>query len=547
MCISARSAIPLGGLVAACLTVLPSARAQSAAADKDVALIESVAGSATSSGEVEPLAPVLGEPRALAGALLRTRIEQRLGSRPQRLEPSQLAEVLGRFARAEEALFYRGTQARAALPEIEQIVDRVRVAVATRAHNPNARQMHRSALVALLRAYTQQTIDPRTTTLFAELASCFPDQPIDAQRDGARLHQLYSDYLAKVRHGSIEIVSRSRGATVYLNARPIGFDRLTVPEGRYEIFAANATGDGRVRTVEVVAGQVAKVVLSLELDQVLDVEDGPVLRFVDEAAQRRRDRELAEELRQLLQVKQLYLVRNRAKDTPLLTRLQEDGTAERPLSGDREARLAIARELMQAAASSGKIETSLDLAARPTDTQPPGSQRAVRAAAYGVYAISMALLAGGLIADALHGAGTCLSANRLCNETYDSKSFGAALAGAGAGLGLMAGATLVATDALDTKHARPLRTVGILLLGAAAPAVVGGALYLRVAPTVEATATGVQPLDRKRGSGLAAITVGAGLALSGVGLVIADALRKPLAPTATIGRDGISVGVGGRF
>lgn len=547
MCISVRSAIPLGGLVAACLTVLPSARAQTAAADNDVALIESLAGSAASNGEVEQLAPVLGEPRALTGAALRTRIEQRLGVRPQRLEPSQLAELLGRFARAEEALFYRGAQARAALPEIEQIVERVRAVVATRAHNANARQMHRSAIVALLRAYTQQSVDPRTTSLFAELASCFPDQPIDAQRDGARLHQLYSDYLAKVRHGSIEIVSRGRGATVYLNARPIGFDRLTVPEGRYEIFAANAAGDGRVRTVEVVAGQVAKVVLSLDLDQALDAEDGAMLRFADEATQRRRDRELAEELRQLLLVKQLYLLRNRGKDTPLLVRLREDGSAERTLPAELQARLAAARELTQASASSGKIETSLDLAARPSDTQPPGSQRAVRAAAYGVYAVSMALLAGGLIADALHGAGTCLSTNRLCNDTYDSKSLGAALAGSGAGLGLMAGATLVATDALDTRHARPLRTVGILLLGAAAPAIVGGALYLRVAPTVEATTTGVQPLDRKRGSGLAAITVGAGLALSGVGLVIADALKKPLAPTAAIGRDGISVGVGGRF
>lgn len=519
-----------------------------AAAD-DVVLIESLSGTAPSRGELDQLAPVLGEPRALTGEALRARLDEKLGARPARLDPSQLAELLGRFARAEEALFYRGSQARAALPEIEQLLERVRAASATRAHNPSARQMHRSALLALGRAYAQTPSEPKLAALFTELATHFPDQPIDAQRDGLRLHQLFSEYVGKLRHGSLEIVSRGR-STVFVNGRPVGVDRLTVPEGRYEIFASSPAGDGRVRVVEVKAGSVHKVVLALELDLALEAEEGGALRFADDGTQRRRDRELAEELRQLLVVKQLYLLRRRGVEPGILFRLRDDGVAERtlPVASDRDGVLAAARELVAAPSSGAKIETAVDLAAAPTDTRPPAARRPVRLAAWGVFAAGAALLAAGLVADALHGVGTCRATDRLCAETYGTRPLGPALGGLGAGLTLVAATTLVATDGLDARRGRPLRTLGILLTGTALPAILGGALYLKFASTREAAADGAtQPLSRKTPAGVAAVSVGSAMLVSGVALIVADALKKSVAPIASVGRDSAFVGVGGRF
>ncbi len=535
------------GVIALSLVVSAVVRAQAPSAE--VVVIESLVERAATSADVDQLAGVLNEPRALAGGALAARIVERLGVRPLRLDPSQLAELLGRFARAEEALFYRGAAARAALPEIEQLRERIRAAVATRAHNPSARQMHRSALLALGRAYAQQPSDPRLLPLFAELATHFPDQPIDAQKDGLRLAQLYGEYVVKLRHGTIEIVARGKG-TVFLNGRPIGAERVTLPEGRYELFAAGPGGDGRLRVVELAAGQTRKVVLATELDLALDTDDGVALRFGDAATQKRSDRELGEELRQLLGSRQLYVLRRRDREPSLLIRLREDGVAERtiPIGADRQAVLAIAQELVAAPVSGGKIETTVDLATRPNETRPPESQRAVRLGSYAVFGVAAALLAAGLVADALDGVGTCLSSDSLCPNTYRTRPLGPALAGVGAGLAIASATTLLASDRLDAKRMRPLRTLGIVLLGAGAPAIVGGAVSLRVASTREPDAEGgTRALDRKRGSGIAAVTVGAGLVLAGVGVVVADLLGRQVVPTVAVGREGIGVGAAGRF
>lgn len=431
--------------------VLPAAIARAA---EPVLLIETRVGERPVEMDVylHHVAKARGERPLLHGAQLAARIATAVGSVPRDATDDE-AQALTRTVSAGHDSFMQGDFGQA-IRTLEKVAADLASRDALLGRDRRARLALERARLMLCHAYLRTGRPRDAAVVMAEAIRAAPGKEPSLRTYSPELVSFYrrvrSDLDGQQR-GTLRLLTRPEGATVFLGGEHVGRTPVRVPDlfpGRYRVVAQGPGSQGRVHEVAVASGE-QELVIDLELEAALGTEERPVLTYPDADTRARFEAAHAAALGRALGAREVVLVGvGTQQERPALigavvsvdtARILRAGfVVLEPASPDRGVLDSFGRFLRVGAPGPGVVVQVASPTGGGSEAKPPG--RSLTWLRWAGLAVGLAAVGTGAGLLAVDGRPTCGGPPGVnCQKHLETTVPGALLVAAGGALALTAG------------------------------------------------------------------------------------------------------------